>query len=91
MAIQLYRAGTTHIVRGIECEVCNFDSSQMQHQLEQGWVKAPEFIDEITEEVAEETTEEATEIHPVRIQARDAGIDGWENKRIKTLESELDG
>ena len=38
MAIQLYRKGDSHTVRGVTCEACNFDQSELDHQLESGWV-----------------------------------------------------
>lgn len=37
-----------------------------------------------------ETLEVPEELHPVRLAAKEAGIDGYEKKRIKTLEGELD-
>ncbi len=91
MAIQLYRAGNTHTVRGIECELCNFDACEMDYQLNAGWCKSPEDIGhEQPEEESEEESEEETALNPVRIAAKAAGIEGWDIKRIKTLEGLLD-
>ncbi len=104
MAIQLYKKGTTHTVGGIECEVCNFNPSELESKLKEGWVTSPgelsndaqnEEIERNDEENAQEETGENEEkdaektLNPVRIAARDAGIDGWEIKRIKTLEALL--
>lgn len=91
MAIQLYKQGTTHTVRGIECEVKNFDFDDMALKLSQGWVKDPsELSIQADTAPVEETSEDSdTNIHPVRLKAKEAGIDGWDKKRIKTLETEL--
>jgi len=92
MAIQLYKAGNSHTVNGIECEVKNFDFGEMELMLSQGWVKSPdETVESAATEVVVETSQETdTNINPVRLAAKEAGIDGWENKRIKTLEAELE-
>ena len=92
MAIQLYKQGTTHTVRGIECEVKNFDFDDMALMLSQGWVKDPSelSIQADTAPVEEASEESDTNIHPVRLVAKNAGIEGWEIKRIKTLEGLLD-
>jgi len=92
MAIQLYKTGTTHTVRGIECEVCNFSPRELDLRLSQGWVKDPSELGESAPpEVVEETSQDTDEnINPVRLKAKEAGIDGWDKKRIKTLEAELE-
>lgn len=82
MAIQLYREGDTHTVRGILCELKNFDASELDYQLKQGWLTSPEDIGE-----KEDNDEDA--LNPVRIEAREKGIEGWDTKRIKTLEGLL--
>ncbi len=106
MAIQLYRAGNTHTVRGIECELKNFTPNSLDAMLDEGWLKSPEEIgndkqieesdqDERQEESSEdapqqEDQEEIKVLNPVRQAAKDAGIEGYEIKRIKTLEGLLD-
>ena len=87
MAIQLYRAGDTHEVRGILCEVGNFEPHELDALLAQGWAKDPKDIGG-EESVSEDVPDT---LNPVRLQAKEAGIEGWENKRIKTLEAELAG
>lgn len=90
MAVQLYREGSSHTVRGIECELCNFEISQMEYQLKQGWVKSPEEIGADTTGDPDDTgNDEGTALNPVRVQAKEAGIEGWDKKRIGTLEAEL--
>lgn len=48
------------------------------------------FTDPTAEVVEVEPTEETKESNnPVRDAAKEAGIEGWDTKRIKTLEAEL--
>ncbi len=94
MAIQLYKEGTSHNVKGVECEVKNFNISELEEKLAEGWVKSPSEIGgETVSEAPIETMESAEEIkettHPVRMAAKEAGIDGWDTRRIGTLEAEL--
>ena len=102
MAIQLYRAGNSHTVKGIECEVCNFSIGELQIKLDEGWFKSPQEISNGNEESNEKESEAVPEekdiepqeekdgvLNPVRVQAKAAGIEGWDNKRIKTLEGLL--
>lgn len=92
MAIQLYKAGSTHTVGGIECELQNFNISELDAKLAEGWFKSPSDINAPVEKSIETLDIETMEsIHPVRAAAKDAGIDGWEKKRIGTLEAELKG
>lgn len=45
MAIMLYRAGSDHVVQGVECEVMTCEIPEMDHYLSEGWVKSPAEID----------------------------------------------
>ena len=87
--IQLYRKGCTHTVRGIECELGNFQATELETMLSDGWVKDPSELTESKPEKASIETMETKELHPVRQAAKDAGIAGWDTKRIKTLEQVL--
>lgn len=52
MALQLYRKGNTHTVRGIECEVINVSLAEHFQLLEsgEGWVRDPsELIEPVPE------------------------------------------
>lgn len=118
MSAQLYKKGNTHTVRGIDCELKNFDLAEVDYQLKNGWFLSPEELAEGAEEVsAVESTDESTDEgntddgvldepektesfsaveigkndpnHPVRIAAKEAGIEGWDSKRLKTLEAAL--
>lgn len=105
MAIQLYRAGTKHTIQGIECEACNFSIGELQSKLDEGWLKTPKETkdEDETQENAEEKESEAVPekqnvesqeekdgaLNPVRVRAKSAGIEGWDIKRIKTLEGLL--
>jgi len=101
MAIQLYRAGNTHTVNGIECELQNFDIKSLQPMLDSGWYATPEETQDAdgqNEEAQDdaqapekEAGEEEKVLNPVRALARDKGIEGWDTKRIQTLQDLLDG
>ena len=90
--IQLYKKGNTHTVRGIKCEVCNFNLNELEHRLKEGWVKDPS---ELVIEKEEGPIKEHVELkktdpdHPVRQEAKEKGIEGWDTKQLKTLEKEL--
>ncbi len=44
MAINLYRKGNSHEVRGIDCEIVRCEISQMEDFLSAGCVKSPEDL-----------------------------------------------
>ena len=93
MKIALYKAGDTHEVRGIKCEVIRCEFRQLDDKLKLGYVKDPSELyatEEVTE-VIEPVVEVEKKLNPVRQAAKDAGIEGWDMKRIKTLEALLDG
>jgi len=93
MAIQLYRPGNTHIVRGVECELKNFHAHEQTDQINAGWYQSPgEWDIEQTKSDQEEVKyAKSNPNHPTRVAAKEAGIDGWDTKRLSTLEALLDG
>ena len=93
MASQLYRPGNTHNVRGVECELGNFNAYELTDRINEGWYRTPgEWLKETKEEPAEQPEiAKSDPNHPVRQAAKEADIDGWGSKRISTLEKELDG
>ena len=60
-----------------------FEGKRVTANIEAGW--SPE-----EPKANIETMEVKEELHPVRLAAKEAGIEGYEKKRIKTLEGELD-
>ncbi len=84
MATKLYREGTSHIVRGIECEIRLFPRNGLSFVGLDGWCASPEDINKV-DEWSEYSSEQIREL------AKDAGIEGWENKRINTLKEVLSG
>lgn len=92
MAAQLYNEGDTHEIRGIKCTLQNFPINQLDARLKEGWVKTPEDIGRAEKEskVKKVKKVEEKEENPVRLKAKEAGIEGWDTKRIKTLEAALD-
>lgn len=91
MALQLYRKGDTHNVRGIECELVNIRHDQVDEYLAQGWVRDPKEIDEPEKPDNVVELKKTDPKHPVRQKAKEAGIDGWKTRSISKLEAELDG
>ena len=93
MAVALYRKGNTHTIRGIECEMQRFDNQHFESYLQEGWVIDPKLLAEPANEPANDPVSqfEGGTITPqqVRESAKQAGIEGWDIKRIKTLEAEL--
>ena len=95
MAIKLYRKGTTHNINGIDCEIRLFDVRYGNSFAGvDGWCLKPEDIggESVVEEV-ENTEPLLDDLDPsdIREQAKAAGIEGWENKRINTLKEALSG
>lgn len=88
MTCLIYREGKGTIEFGIECESTTCDVEHLDGLLAAGWLrdppgyKAPEVVKE------EEPSEES--IHPIRLAAKEAGVDGWDTKRITTLEKLLE-
>lgn len=103
MAIQLYKPGKKFNVRGVECDVLNTTIGSLQYHLDDGWFKTPGEWDEPAKTEPEETEPEETEpdaqvapaksikedAEKIRQAAKEAGIDGFEKKRISTLKDEL--
>lgn len=56
--LMLYRAGNTHKVRGIECEVGRFQNRSLKTLLDNGWKLRPE--DTVSQ------PEEPTPVEPVK-------------------------
>jgi hypothetical protein len=92
MAIKLFRKGNTHNVNGIECEIRLFDVKNGRSFIGvDGWCADIEDLEkkEPPEEVIIDPVDHSSK--NIREMARDAGIDGWEKKRITTLKEELSG
>jgi len=91
MAIQVYKPGKTHTVRGVECEALNINIGSLNHYLENGYYKKEGEWMEVDEDETKAEDEENKSAEGVREKAKAAGIEGFDKKRIKTLESELNG
>lgn len=44
MAVQLYKKGNTHNIRGVECEMVTFPVSYLHSALQQGYVTDPQTL-----------------------------------------------
>tara|TARA_R110000782_G_scaffold194327_1_gene283946 strand:+ start:395 stop:643 length:249 start_codon:yes stop_codon:yes gene_type:complete len=80
MATLIYRAGTGHNEGGIECEINRCEPEHLESQLASGWSLSPPAL---------ETDDGDLTSDEVRELAKEAGIDGWDTKRIKTLKEAM--
>lgn len=66
------------------------EANLLDAQLQAGWTVDKESLnDSITKEDADTNQSGKLSVEEIRAAAKEAGIDGWESKRIKTLEAEL--
>jgi hypothetical protein len=103
MAVQLFKAGTGHVNRGIECQTGIFNEYSYLHLLDDGWHYSPEGCyaegkddkEEIEPEEKAEQEADATQEgiltrdDEIRAEAKAAGINHHWNKTIPNLENEL--
>lgn len=91
MTCILYRKGKGTQEFGIECESTTCEVEYLDSLLADGWsVNPPGYVP--PEVVVEESDEEEPEapLNPVREAAKAAGIEGWDTKRIGTLQKALE-
>ena len=96
MAIQLYKKGNTHTVRGIECEIGTFDEYSYLHNLDNEWFYSPEeCYSDVDAALAKKLAECCVVLEDpkenIRLIAKKAGIRNWHNKKIENIEKELEG
>lgn len=87
MACIIYREGKGTIEFGIECESTTCEVEHLDGLLANGWLRDPPGY---AAPVAEDPENEEETINPVRLAAKEAGIEGWDTKRIGTLEKLLE-
>lgn len=80
----IYREGKGTVEFGIECESTTCEIEHLEGLLNNGWSLNPPGYTPPKAEVAEDE-----DINPVRLEAKAAGIEGWDTKRIGTLEKLL--
>lgn len=92
MACILYRKGKGTQEFGIECESTTCEVEYLDSLLADGWsVNPPGYVPPAT--VVEDATDDETDdtpLNPVREAAKAAGIEGWDTKRIGTLQKALE-
>jgi len=96
MALQLYRQGNSHTVRGVVCELKNFHPSELIDALGNGWCRSEKDI-ETPHDVSANEAERVSESDPVpemdeaafRAMAKSIGIKNWHNKKIENLIIEI--
>lgn len=89
MSIQLYRPGNDQNICGIDCEIINCKISSMQSMLDSGWFAHPDDFASAGED-EQSGGEDEVSAEEIRVLAKDAGIEGYEKKRVKTLIKELE-
>ena len=80
MAVLVFRAGNTHTIKGVVCEMKRVPLAEMGGYIAEGWVTRTELLN--AKPVKLSNSE-------VRESAEKAGIDGWDTKRFATLRKEL--
>lgn len=89
MACVIYREGTGTVEHGIVCESTTCEIEHLEGLLSHGWSVNPPSYQEVKDEPEDDESDDASDINPVRLKAKDAGIEGWDTKRIGTLEKML--
>jgi hypothetical protein len=88
MSVALYKAGSTHTIKGIECEMKLFNENSFTNMLGSGWFYSPsECYEEATEP---EDKLDSLDDNEVRSIAKECGIKNWHNKKIARLKAEID-
>lgn len=95
---RLYRKGTRYDFQGIKVDSIVVDDDKVEEYKAKGWGCAWDLV--IPNAIEANKTEEkfdtidtndsgALSVDEVRSAAKEADIDGWDTKRIKTLKKEL--
>ena len=87
--ISLYKEGNTHIIRGVSCELKQFNVNDLEHALSLGYKTSPRDLYKPTKEEADTNGTGKLSTAEIRAAAKLAGIDNYAKKRISTLLSEL--
>jgi hypothetical protein len=88
MGIKLYREGNSHIENGIECEIRLFSRGDpLSFVGTDGWCKSPEDINK--DNKTDDDKGSGYTSDEIRELAKEAGIEGWDTKRIHTLKEVL--
>jgi len=105
MACVLYKEGNSHKEFGVPCEIVRVDPAAVQRHLDVGYVLDPHdlYQPDVVEsgepvETGPGAEDEDVMGNPdsprspryIRRLAKEAGIEGWETARIKTLKAALD-
>jgi len=94
MALQLYRQGNSHTVRGVVCELKNFHPSELSDALGNGWCRSEKDIEtphDVSVNEPELVSEPVPEMDEAafRAMAKSIGIKNWHNKKIENLIIEI--
>ena len=95
MGVTLYRPGSTHNIKGIQCELRVFNEYNFKVCLDKGWFFSPEecYPKEPVVEAKQDKKEKPVkkmQDTEIRKLAKDAGIKSWHVKKIDRLKKELE-
>lgn len=87
--IRLYKEGTMHDFQGIKVDsVVVADEDREKYEAD-GWGDAWDILKPAKRDKIDANDSGALSTEEVRSAAKEAGIEGWDTKRIKTLKAEL--
>ena len=81
--ITLYKKGNSHIVRGVVCELRNFETTELDFAKSIGYITDESKLEEEVDDSAELSTKE------IRALAKEAGIKSYSKKKVDDLKKEL--
>jgi len=84
--ITLYKKGNSHIVRGVVCELRNFETTEFDYALSLGYITDESKLDE---KEADTNQSGKLSVKEVREAAKKAGISNYSKKKIDDLKKEL--
>jgi len=87
--IRLYKKGTQYDFHGIKLDAVVIDESEADKYRSEGWGDAWDILKAEKSDKIDTNDSGALSADEVRQAAKEAGIEGWDTKRIKTLKSEL--
>lgn len=82
--ITLYKDGDSHTVRGVKCQLKQFEVGQLKSAILNGWRITPEKLVVDTNQSGKLSAKE------VREAAKKAGIEDWKKGKIADLKKALD-
>ena len=86
---RLYKLGSMVTLEGVKLDHKLFGDDELESAAKDGWGDPFEIVRGKKTEVIDTNGSGKMSVAEIRAAAKEAGIEGWENKRIKTLKQEL--